>query len=220
MMRSWLDLQFWNSDVWHEIQGRLDEWDRQKVVYFPARKDIFNALKQTPFSNVRCVILGQDPYHDGSAEGLAFSSSDDIHKVPPTLRNIMLEYEQDLALAAPRTGSLSPWTKSGVLLLNSVLTVQPGRPLSHVNVGWQQLTNEILFEVSHSNENTVFVIWGKQALNQAESQIGKAPRVISNHPSPLAANKPPIPFIGSRPFTKVNALLSATKERPIQWRLS
>lgn len=210
--QGWSDLPFWKSLTWEEIQYYLKDKE-----YYPRREDWFTAYLLTPLSKVRAVILGQDPYHDGSAHGLAFSTLG--RKIPPSLRNILLEYRTDLRYPEPRSGNLSAWARRGVLLLNSSLTVEPGKANSHKNIGWDELIQQTLSAVRVHNKDAVFILWGKSALETAGPILNGAHRVISAHPSPLAIGKTDIPFFGSRPFTKTNALLVNTGQEPINWEL-
>jgi len=189
---------------------------------FPAQ--VFRALALTPLSSVRVLILGQDPYHgSGQAEGLAFSVPAG-QRMPPSLRNIAQELQRDLGLALPPCGSLLAWARQGVLLLNTSLTVEEGRPASHAKFGWQVLTDAIVSAVAEHPRPKVFMLWGAHA--QA-----KAPRVAAtgsrhlvlqcNHPSPLSATRPPQPFIGCGHFSQARAFLSAAEPGAptLDWRL-
>jgi uracil-DNA glycosylase len=175
-------------------------------------------------SQVRIVILGQDPYHGpGEAEGLAFSVADGM-KIPPSLRNIRNELVADLGLALPMSGSLQAWCRAGVLLLNTSLTVERDRPASHARLGWQTLTDAIIDRVAAQPQPKVFMLWGAHAQAKAE-RIGVAamgrPHLVlfSNHPSPLSARRPPVPFVGSRPFSLANDWLRTQASEPVDWRL-
>lgn len=213
MLRSWLDLEFWRSGTWEIIKEKLNALEEG---LYPPRRRIFHALRATPFRKVRAVILGQDPYHDGNATGLAFSANKATPDCPPSLKNIFKEYKSDLGFPTPSTGNLTPWARRGVLLLNTSLTVLPEKPTSHANIGWDLLLNEIMMEVSHTHPSCVFLLWGKHAENSATPWIGGSPRVVSPHPSGLSASKG---FFGSRPFTKANALIRFHKGREIDWYL-
>ena len=192
---------------------------------YPPRADWFAALRLTPPEQVRVVILGQDPYHEpGQAMGLAFSVRDGV-KLPPSLRNVYQELENDLDTPAPETGDLSPWAGQGVLLLNTVLTVAAGRANSHKNLGWQALTREIIAAASRLPQPVAFVLWGAparkayaQGTGNREQGTGECagPRLIltAPHPSPLSAYRG---FFGSRPFSQINAFLAANGEAPIRW---
>ena len=183
------------------LQSRLDE----KAVIFPPMP--LRALEVTPLEEVRVVILGQDPYHGrGQAEGLAFSVKSGV-PLPPSLRNIFKELQRDLGTAPPQFpvpgGSLMNWAKHGVLLLNTCLTVEEGQPASHANKGWEILTDELIRAVSHSRGNVLFMLWGAHA--QSKRKLIDESRhkiLIANHPSPLSALRPPLPFMGCGHFSQ------------------
>lgn len=190
------------------------------VEVYPARP--LRALETLTPQQVRVVVLGQDPYHGpGEAEGLAFSVADGV-KIPPSLRNIRQELVADLGLALPVSGSLRAWAGQGVLLLNTSLTVERDQPASHAKLGWEALTDALIDRVAAQPHPKVFLLWGAhaQAKGPRIEQAGGANRIlVSNHPSPLAARRPPVPFVGSRPFSTANAWLAAQGSAPIDWRL-
>jgi len=188
-----------------------------KVVVYPPSEDIFNAMHLTPLSKVKCVILGQDPYHEpGQAHGLCFSVKPDI-KIPPSLENIYKELHDDIGFVIPNHGYLEEWAKQGVLLLNTVLTVQAHRAFSHRGKGWEQFTDAIIRTVNEIDRPVVFLLWGKPAqekkalLNNPKHLILEAP-----HPSPLSAYRG---FFGCRHFSKANDFLMKNGETPIDWTL-
>jgi uracil-DNA glycosylase len=189
---------------------------------FPAQ--VFRALALTPLSQVRVLILGQDPYHGpGQAEGLAFSVPPG-QRLPPSLRNIAKELQRDLGLALPPSGSLLAWARHGVLLLNTSLTVEEGRPASHAKFGWQVLTDSIVSAVAEHLRPKVFMLWGAhaQAKMLRVAAIGSGHLVLQcNHPSPLSATRPPQPFIGCGHFSQARAFLSAAEPAAptLDWRL-
>jgi uracil-DNA glycosylase len=190
----------------------------QGVEVYPARP--LRALETLAPSGVRAVILGQDPYHGpGEAEGLAFSVADGV-KIPPSLRNIRQELVADLGLALPASGSLAAWAGQGVLLLNTCLTVERDRPASHARLGWQALTEALIDRVAAQPQPKVFLLWGAHA-QAVGPRVRAAPGcnhvIASNHPSPLSARRPPVPFVGSRPFGAANAWLLAHGARPVDW---
>jgi uracil-DNA glycosylase len=164
------------------------------------------ALALTPLSSVRVVILGQDPFHGaGQADGLAFSVAEGL-KAPPSLRNIHKEFERDLGPLSSRVGLLETWARRGVLLLNTVLTVEEGQPGSHAGRGWESLTDRVVVAVAEKTEPVVFLLWGAHAQAKAglieASAPGRHTLLAANHPSPLAALRPPRPFIGCGHFSE------------------
>lgn len=188
-----------------------------KVVVYPPSEDIFNAMHLTPLSKVKCVILGQDPYHEpGQAHGLCFSVKPDI-KIPPSLENIYKELHDDIGFEIPHHGYLEEWAKQGVLLLNTVLTVQAHRAFSHRGKGWEQFTDAIIRTVNEVDRPVVFLFWGKPAqekkalLNNPKHLILEAP-----HPSPLSAYRG---FFGCKHFSRANEYLVQNGETPIDWTL-
>ena len=190
----------------------------------PPQNCIFRALDLTPPERVHCVILGQDPYPTpGVANGLAFSANPG-EKIPPSLRNIFKELAADLGCPVPSGPDLTPWAERGVLLLNTSLTVRAGEPQSHAKWGWQTVTGEILRVCTELPQPIVFLLWGQHAIQTAKAvTLSDTKRALySSHPSPLGANKgsAEVPaFLGSRPFSRTNALLSAMGAGEIDWRL-
>ncbi len=191
-----------------------------KVVY-PPRGTRLAALALTPLDAVRCVILGQDPYHGpGQAHGLAFSVQAGV-KPPPSLVNIYKELEADLGLPRAQTGDLTPWARQGVLLLNNTLTVEAGQAGSHAGRGWDAITDAAVAAVAASERPTVFILWGSHAKKKASRvpALGRASHhlvLTSAHPSPLSAHNG---FFGSRPFSQANAFLEANGRGGIDWAL-
>ncbi len=184
---------------------------------FPPEPQVFSALELTPFDGVRVVILGQDPYHDvGQAHGLCFSVLPGV-KLPASLRNIFEELRDDLGLPTPKHGCLVPWTKQGVLLLNTVLTVRAHEANSHRGKGWETFTDGVIRQLSGRAEPIIFVLWGKPA--QAKGTLIDAKKHVileAAHPSPLSAHNG---FFGSKPFSKINATLRAWGKPEIDWRI-
>jgi uracil-DNA glycosylase len=177
----------------------------------PAQDRIFAAL-EVPLSEVRCVIIGQDPYPTaGNAHGLAFSIPDQVAKIPASLKNIFKELHSDLGLEIPQSGNLEKWRDQGVLLLNRILTTEVGRSNAHSNLGWQMITKGIA--EAAANQNAVAILWGTEA--QALAPVFKD-SITSVHPSPLSAYRG---FFGSKPFSKVNEALIRIGREPIDWRL-
>ena len=187
-----------------------------KVIY-PIQADIFNALKYTPFEDVKVVIIGQDPYHGpNQAHGLCFSVKPGV-PTPPSLQNILKELRDDLGIPIPKHGCLEKWTKQGVLLLNASLTVEAGKPQSHANIGWEKFTDKVIKVLNDQRKGLIFILWGSPAQRKGEMidptqhYILKAP-----HPSPLSAHRG---FFGSKPFSKTNDLLRKMNKSPIDWSL-
>ncbi|MBO5489198.1 MAG: uracil-DNA glycosylase [Eubacterium sp.] len=189
----------------------------EETLVFPPSGDIFNAFHLTPMENVKVVILGQDPYHDvGQAHGLCFSVKPDVD-IPPSLVNIYKELQDDMGIEPPNHGYLEAWAKQGVLLLNTVLTVQAHKPMSHRGIGWEQFTDAALKKLNEVDRPIVFILWGKPA-QQKKSLLNNKNHLIleAPHPSPLAAYRG---FFGSKPFSKTNAFLQEHGVEPIDWRI-
>ena len=201
---------------WAELQGFIQQ-EREGCQVFPPQEEVFAALHLTPFSEVKVLILGQDPYHgEGQAHGLCFSVRRGV-KAPPSLKNIFRELKNDLDLAAPNHGNLESWTQQGVLLLNSVLTVRAHNAGSHRNRGWELFTDEIIRVVNAKSERVVFILWGASAQKKRPLIDSPAHVIIeSPHPSPLSASRG---FFGSRPFSRTNAALEEAGRQPIDWTL-
>ncbi len=179
----------------------------------PSREEIFAAFTLPPAS-VKVVILGQDPYPQSeNAHGLAFSVPNSVSKIPPTLSNIFKEYHADLGFPIPESGDLSQWRDEGVLLLNSILTCEPGKSLSHASIGWQEFTNAVLASVV--TPKTVGILWGESAKKFSHYFESDA-LITSVHPSPLSAYRG---FFGSSPFSRSNEILGSKSINPISWRL-
>jgi uracil-DNA glycosylase len=176
------------------------------------------ALALTPLSEVRVVILGQDPYHGaGQAEGLAFSVAPGT-RVPPSLRNIFKELQRDLGLPPPENGSLLRWAEQGVLLLNTSLTVEDGRPAIHAQQGWERLTDALIQRCSDAAPPSVFLLWGAHAQKKAALIDGQRHRVLcANHPSPLSASRGPQPFLGCGHFGEAGRWLAAEGREAPEW---
>ena len=189
---------------------------RQEVRVFPEEKNVFRALELTPFESVKVVILGQDPYHGfGQAHGLSFSVKKGI-PLPPSLRNIYKELQEDIGGNLPTEGDLSHWAKQGVLLLNTVLTVEEGNANSHKGKGWERLTNRLIESLNELKHPVIFILWGKPAQDK-EKLITNPNHVLlkAPHPSPLSAYRG---FFGSKPFSKVNEMLIQHGQTPICWK--
>ncbi|MCM3411629.1 uracil-DNA glycosylase [Metabacillus litoralis] len=218
MDKSWdsmLGEQF-QSDYFKELLDFLREEYEQQTI-FPERENIFRALNETPYDKVKAVILGQDPYHgEGQAQGLSFSVQPGV-KLPPSLRNIYIELQDDINCSLPENGSLVKWAKEGVLLLNTVLTVRKGEPASHAKKGWEMFTDEIIKKLDQRNQPIVFILWGKHAQQKMQLINSSKHFVIeSAHPSPFSARKG---FFGSKPFSKTNDYLRSQNIEEIDWSL-
>ena len=207
---------------WQELEDRVEAAYRAgDPEVYPPREDLFTALRLTPPEAVRCVILGQDPYHEpGQAHGLAFSVRRG-QNIPPSLRNIYKELAADLGCPIPDHGCLTRWAEQGVLLLNNVLTVYRGAANSHKKWGWQRFTTELLREVNRLPQPIACLLWGRHAqskLETAQPERAAGPRLIltASHPSPLSARRG---FLGSRPFSQVNRFLEEQGGIPIDWSI-
>jgi uracil-DNA glycosylase len=213
---NWDKLRFWKHGF-IDVRMRLAEDELKGVKLLPDSSLIFRAFESTPFDKVRVVILGQDPYHTpGMAHGLAFSVPSNVSNIPSSLRNIFSEYVTDLGLPPPRNGNLSAWSEKGVLLLNTVLTVEAGKPNSHANIGWEKLTYEVIRMLSTERNGIVFLLWGKQA-EAYKGAIDETRHLVicSGHPSSLARGAK-VPFLGSKPFSRTCEYLGVSKDF---WRL-
>lgn len=206
----------WNSPGFKKFMELIDEEYQTKTIY-PPRNYIFNALKLTPYSNVKVVIVGQDPYHgQGEAHGLSFSVQKGV-KLPPSLKNIYKELYNDLNIIEPNCGDLTSWAKEGVLLLNSSLTVIKDTPNSHQKIGWSNFTDYIIKVLNAKEEPVVFILWGAFARSKKAFINNKKHLIIeSAHPSPFSAN---YGFFGSKPFSKANQFLKENGIEPINWQL-
>lgn len=189
---------------------------RTKTV-FPKKSEVFRALRLTDYDQIKIVILGQDPYHgEGEAEGLSFSVKDGIRK-PPSLRNIFKELHNDLGYDEPKNGSLIKWAKEGVLLLNSMLTVEKDKPLSHKPLGWEQFTDEVIKKINEKETPVVFILWGAYARSKKKYITNPNHYIIeSAHPSPFSAS---YGFFGSRPFSRANKFLISKNIKPVDFKL-
>ena len=216
MHETWLELlnQEFRKPYMQSLREFLIQEKLKNKVVYPPNEETFRALRLTGVDDVKVVILGQDPYHGRSqADGLAFSVQKGI-KLPPSLRNIFKEIEDDLGVDSPKHGDLSFLAEQGVLLLNSVLTVNEGDPASHANRGWEAFTDKIV-EILDHKKNIVFMLWGGYAQKKA-SKIDKESHCIlkATHPSPLSAHRG---FFGCRHFSKANEYLVLNGLDPIKW---
>ena len=211
------------ADALEPVAGRIaamGDFLRAEVAagrrYLPAGENVLRAFKQ-PFADVRVLIVGQDPYPTpGYAVGLSFSVAPEVRRLPGSLVNIFREYSEDLGYPTPTTGDLTPWTERGVLLLNRVLTVQPGKPGSHRGKGWEEVTEQAIRALAaRQTEPLVAILWGRDARTLVPLLAG-IPAVESAHPSPYSAANG---FFGSRPFSRANQLLEQEGAQPVDWKL-
>ena len=210
-IKSEFDKEYMNS-----IKKSILNYKKSGKIIYPKNNEIFNALNLTDFEKTKVIILGQDPYHGpGQAHGLSFSVKDGI-KPPPSLMNIFKEIESDLSIKVEKeNGNLTRWAKQEVLLLNSLLTVEKGKPLSHKEIGWETLTDKIIEVLNQNKRGLVFILWGSHARSK-KNLISQNENLIieSSHPSPLSAHRG---FIGSKPFSRTNKYLVKNNMNPINW---
>ena len=210
-----LETEF-SKEYYLKLREFLKKEYTTKTIY-PDMHDIFNALHFTPYSQVRVVILGQDPYHGpGQAHGLCFSVKPEVDS-PPSLVNIFKELKSDLGCKIPDNGHLTPWAKQGVLLLNAVLTVEKSKPLSHQNKGWEIFTDKVIDHLNRRSDPVIFLLWGSPArkkrvlITEARHYVIEAP-----HPSPFSAH---YGFFGHKPFSKTNDQLKSWGLKPLDWQI-
>ena len=207
-----------DSQYMKQLQDFLREQKALAKTVYPAADEIFAALNATPFDAVKVVILGQDPYHGpGQAHGLCFSVRRDV-RVPPSLKNIYKELAADVNFVAPGHGCLNEWARQGVLLLNSVLTVEASLAASHKGIGWEKFTDSVVNQLNEETKNTVFILWGSYAQKKGLMIDRKRHLVLqSPHPSPLSASRG---FYDCHHFSKSNDYLLAHNKTAIDWQLS
>lgn len=206
----------WESKGFKTFMNEVKK-EYKKNICYPEFDNIFNSLKQTSYSNVKAVIIGQDPYHgEGEAHGLSFSVRKGI-SIPPSLKNIFKELKSDLGIETPKNGDLTSWTQEGVLLLNSILSVRKDKPLSHKDLGWQRLTDYIIKILNLKDKPIVFILWGSFARSKKEFITNKHHLVIESvHPSPFSAMNG---FFGSKPFSRTNEFLKLNGIKEINFKL-
>lgn len=205
-----------DKDYYKALRDFLKYEYSHEVVY-PSMYDIYNALKATAYKDVKVVLLGQDPYHQpGQAHGMAFSVKKGV-RLPPSLKNIYKEISSDLGIQMGENGYLMPWAEQGVLLLNTVLTVREGQPMSHHGHGWEIFTDEVLKKLNDRPDPVVFVLWGSPA-KKKKALVTNPQHVVleAPHPSPLSAS---YGFFGCKHFSKINAVLSSWGKTPVDWRI-
>lgn len=206
-------LPLWQAGYVDEVLAKVAE-KRQAGLVYPPAEEVFRAFESMDFADVRVVILGQDPYHgEGQAHGMAFSVPQGI-PAPPSLKNIFKELKSDLGIVATNP-NLSAWAKQGVLLLNSVLTVDAGAAGSHQKLGWQRFTDHVIEHLSQAREGLVFILWGNYARSK-KSLIDPHKHLVleAGHPSPLSVRH----FLGSKPFSQTNIYLVEKGKPPISWQ--
>ncbi|MAZ43808.1 MAG: uracil-DNA glycosylase [Legionellales bacterium] len=217
---SWLEQigEEFDKPYMKALRAFLQSEKKAGKTLYPPSKDIFNALNFTPFEKVKVIILGQDPYHGpNQAHGLCFSVQPTV-RPPPSLVNIYKELASDCNVRPPGHGSLIQWTTQGVLLLNSVLTVEKAQAASHQGKGWETFTDAIIERLNAEREHCVFILWGSYAQKKGRVIDESKHCVIrSVHPSPLSAHRG---FFGSRPFSQANAYLLKTGQQPIDWQIT
>tara|TARA_B100000513_G_scaffold150776_1_gene70629 strand:+ start:185 stop:859 length:675 start_codon:yes stop_codon:yes gene_type:complete len=203
-------------DFLDDIQAKLIQNQDQKAIIFPPNNFIFRALDLVSFEDAKVIILGQDPYHkSGQANGLSFSVNKEV-SIPPSLKNIFLELKNDLNIPISSHGDLTYWAQQKVLLLNSALTVERGKPNSHVSLGWNKLTDKIIYQLSMRG-NMIFVLWGKSAQKKYTLIDQKHNKILeASHPSPLSAHRG---FFGCNHFSKINKILKQNGAGEIDWQL-
>lgn len=203
----------YDKEYFKKIKDKVRDEYNKKIIFPPANK-VFYAFRKTPYKDVKVVILGQDPYHgDGEANGLCFSVNDGI-KMPPSLKNIYKELYEDLGIKRTDT-DLSDWASSGVLLLNSVLTVEKDKPASHKFVGWEEFTDNVIKKINDKDEPVVFILWGNFAKSKIKYITNSKHLIISSsHPSPFSVS---YGFFGSKPFSKTNDFLRLNNMKEIKW---
>ena len=208
--------QEFSKPYWKELQRYVYE-ERKQFKVFPENEEVFTAFHLTSFSDVKVLILGQDPYHgDGQAHGLSFSVKEGI-AVPPSLRNIYKELKSDLGIDIPNHGNLGAWALQGVLLLNATLTVRAHQAGSHQGKGWETFTDQVIQQVNQKKEKTVFILWGAFARKKKDLiDLNQHHVIESSHPSPLSAHRG---FFGSRPFSEANRVLMGSGREPVNWEL-
>ena len=204
------------KEYWSELEKKLHK-ARQSTTVYPPPGQVFTAFHACPFESCKLLLLGQDPYHGpNQAHGLSFSVPEGI-KIPPSLRNMYKERQNDIKLPIPNSGNLEAWAKRGVLLLNAFLTVEKKNAGSHSKWGWGQFTNAIITKLSARKKPMVFLLWGNFAKKKIKLIDEKKHRIISSaHPSPLSARHG---FFGSKPYSKVNEALKELNQQPIDWSL-
>lgn len=221
--KSWQEelMNLLDSSFMHELDQFLQKERYSGVPIYPPEDQVFNAFLQTPFSKVKVVLMGQDPYHGkGQAHGLSFSVLKGV-RPPPSLQNIYKEMQSDLGIKPASHGCLLAWAKQGVLLLNATLTVRQGEPKSHFGYGWERFTDEVIQRLSFRQDPLVFILWGKSAYDKCKHFLDNPACkhhliLTAPHPSPYSAHSG---FFGCRHFSKANHFLIEHGKAPIDWQL-
>lgn len=205
-----------SKDYYKELREFLKDEYENHIIH-PDKKDVFSALSATSYENTRVVIFGQDPYHgENQAHGMAFSVKPGV-EIPPSLKNIYKELNMEMGLYIPNHGCLEKWARQGVLLLNASLTVRDGEANSHKGKGWEKVTDRITTILNNRREPVIFLLWGNDAKKKADLITSKQHIILSAaHPSPLSASRG---FFGCGHFKKVNNILTAMNQKPIDWQI-
>ena len=214
MWKAWIETQK-KEPYFQTLQSTIEERYKTSTVY-PPKSKIFRAFELTPFDNLKIVIIGQDPYHgENQAQGLAFSTPKEV-KNPPSLRNILQEIQSDTGKPSLHTdGDLSEWAKQGVLLINTILTVEKGKPKSHHHLGWEQFTENTLKYINENFEGILFLLWGNDAIKMRQwIDQTKHTLLTAPHPSPLSSYRG---FFGCKHFSQANAILRKMGKEEIRW---
>jgi len=217
--KNWYELL--KEDFESENYKKLEKWlnlEYSNKTIYPEPKNVFNALNLIKFKDVKVVIIGQDPYHGPrQAHGLSFSVEKDVN-IPPSLRNIYKELEDDCGCYIPNNGNLTKWAKQGVLLLNSVLTVEQNKPNSHKGRGWEEITTKIVNLLNEREEPVIFLLWGGNAKSIGKNINTQKHYVLTSvHPSPMSANQGG--WFGCKHFSKTNDILKKIGQEPIDWQI-
>lgn len=219
LTKNWYEklLDIFNSDTYKNLEKFLETEYQTKIIY-PEPQNVFNALNLVKFDDVKVVIIGQDPYHNPrQAHGLAFSVEKDIN-IPPSLQNIFKELQSDIGFQIPNNGNLTKWAKQGVLLLNSILTVEQNKPNSHKNKGWEVVTAKVIEILNQRQDPVVFLLWGNNAKIFAKNiNLSKHYVLTAVHPSPMSANQGG--WFGCKHFSKTNEILKSLGKTPIDWQI-
>ena len=206
-----------NKPYFQQIELYLKQAENDGKIIYPKADDIFNAFDLTPFHKVKVVIIGQDPYHNpNQAHGLAFSVPDG-EKIPPSLRNIFKELQRDMGISTPNHGNLTKWANQGVLLLNTILTVEKNKPHAHQKIGWETFTDSVIQQLNNHPKPIVYLLWGAHA-QKKEALINTNKHIVltAPHPSPLSAHRG---FLGSNHFSLANNALNKVGRDPIEWSI-